>query len=188
VKAKAVPVFFLPLRSAGGGKVRPAVISRVSTMNLKFLRAGLAGVVLFGLVGWAGLAHAQFSQVPSTALSGAPEPSAAADEVAYRKDAARHVYAAYPLRIHKGKLPPMMYAVMITDTEIDPTGQVVNVKVARPPAAATEVTPWVVSLIRKASPFPAPTKIAGGNITYREIWLVDRTGLFQVDTLTEGQR
>lgn len=157
-------------------------------MNLKPLRAGLAGALLAGLVGLSGPAQAQFSQVPSTALSGAPEPSAAADEAAYRKDAARHVYAAYPLRIHKGKLPPMMYAVMITDTEIDPTGQVVNVSVARPPAAAKEVAPWVVSLIRKASPFPAPTRIAGGNITYREIWLVDRTGLFQVDTLTEGQR
>lgn len=185
MKATADPVFFPACAAAGGGKVRPAVFPLVSTMNLNTLRAALAAAVLAGL---AGLAHAQFSQVPSATLSGAPEPSAAGDEAAYRKDAARHVYSAYPQRIHKGKLPPMMYAVMITDTEIDPAGQVVNVKVARPPAAATEVTPWVVSLIRKASPFPAPAKIAGGNVTYREIWLVDRTGLFQVDTLTEGQR
>jgi hypothetical protein len=82
-----------------------------------------------------------------------------------------------------------MYAVMITDTEIDASGQVVNVSVARPPAAAKEVAPWVVSLIRNAAPFPAPTKLAGSpNVIYREIWLVDRTGQFQVDTLTEGQR
>jgi hypothetical protein len=149
-------------------------------------RAAWAAVLLAGL---AGPALAQFSQVPSTTLSGPPEASAAADEAAYRKDAARHVYSAYPLRIHKGKLPPMMYAVMITDTEIDANGQVVNVSVARPPAAATEVTPWVMALIRRASPFPAPAKFAnGGNVTYREIWLVDKTGLFQVDTLTEGQR
>lgn len=154
-------------------------------MNLNTVRAGLAVTVLVCL---AGAAQAQFSQVPSTAQSGAPEASAAADAAAYRKDAARHVYAAYPMRIHKGKLPPLLYAVMITDTEIDPTGQVVNVSVARPPAAAKEVTPWVVSLIRKASPFPVPARISGGNVVYREIWLVDRTGLFQVDTLTEGQR
>lgn len=149
-------------------------------------RAGLAAALLAGL---AGPVLAQFSQVPSSTLSSTPEPSAAPDEAAYRKEAARHVYAAYPLRIHKGKLPPMMYAVMITDTEIDASGQVVNVSVARPPAAAKEVTPWVLALIRRASPFPAPTRFAnGGNVNYREIWLVDKTGLFQVDTLTEGQR
>jgi len=149
------------------------------------LRAGLAGLLLAGA---AGLAGAQFSMVPSSALSGPPEPSSASDDVAYRQEAARHVYAAYPLRIHKGKLPPMMYAVMITDTEIDPAGQVVNVKVVRPPAAATEVTPFVLALIRRASPFPAPSKFANGtNVVYREIWLVDKSGKFQVDTLSEGQ-
>jgi len=132
-------------------------------------------------------AQAQFTMVPSTALGGPPAPSQADNEPGYRKDAARHVYASYPMRIHKGKLPPLMYAVMITDTEIDAAGQVVDVKVARPPAAATEVTPWVTALIRRASPFPAPVKLAG-NVTYREIWLVDRTGMFQVDSLTEGQR
>jgi periplasmic protein TonB len=133
-------------------------------------------------------ALAQFSMVPSSAHSTQPPASAAADEAAYRKEAARHVYAAFPLRIHKGKLPPMMYAVMITDTEIDGGGNVVGVKVARPPAAATEVSPWIVQLIKRASPFPAPAAFAnGGTVTYREIWLVDRTGMFQVDTLTEGQ-
>jgi periplasmic protein TonB len=136
----------------------------------------------------AGPARAQFTMVPSSAHQAPPAPSGAADETAYRKDAARHVYAAYPTRIHKGKLPPMMYAVMITDTEIDAAGQVVTVKVARPPAAATEVTPWVTALIRRASPFPAPARVgAGGTVVYREIWLVDRTGTFQVDSLTEGQ-
>ena len=89
------------------------------------------------------------------------KPSAAAADRDYRVDAARHVYASFPSRIHKGKLPPLMYAVMITDTEIDASGQVVNVSVARPPAAAKEVAPWVVSLIRNAAPFPAPTKLAG---------------------------
>lgn len=153
--------------------------------DLPALRAAAAGLALAGATG---MASAQFSMVPTPALGGPPEPSGAVDEGAYRKDAAKHVYAAYPLRIHKGKLPPMMYAVMITDTEIDPAGAVVSVKVARPPAAAAEVTPFVVALIRRASPFPAPAKFANGaTVTYREIWLVDRTGKFQVDSLTEGQ-
>ena len=132
-------------------------------------------------------AVAQFASVPASALPGGPLPSEAEADTKYRVDAARHVYATYPTRIHKGKLPPMMYAIMITDTEIDTTGQVVKVTVAREPASAKEVSPWVVSLIRRASPFPAPAKLPGPTVVYREIWLVDRTGLFQVDTLTEGQ-
>lgn len=155
-------------------------------LALPALRTAAAGSVLAVA---ATAVSAQFSMVPSSAHSAAPEAAAAGDEAAYRKEAARHVYAAFPLRIHKGKLPPMMYAVMITDTEIDAAGRVVNVKVARPPAAATEVSPWVVQLIKRASPFPAPVKFAnGGTVVYREIWLVDRTGLFQVDSLTEGQQ
>jgi len=149
-------------------------------------RRALAAGALCAL---APFAQAQFASVPPSAVRGEPMPSVAAVEKDYKIEAARHVYAAFPTRIHKGKLPPMMYAVMITDTEIDAAGQVVNVSVARAPAAAKEVAPWVVSLIRNAAPFPAPIKVAGGaNVIYREIWLVDRTGLFQVDTLTEGQR
>lgn len=133
-------------------------------------------------------AHAQFTMVPAPLLDAPPRASEAEIDKEYRLDAARHVYAAYAPRIHKGKLPPMLYAVMITDTEIDAQGNVVNVDVVRPPAAAKEVAPWVVSLIRRATPFPAPARVQAGKVIYREIWLVDKTGLFQVDTLTEGQR
>ena len=139
-------------------------------------------------VGWAAAAQAQFAQVPSSAVTQAPASSEAEDVRAYRLDAARHVYAAFPSRIHKGKMPPMMYAVMITEADVDAEGQVVNVRVVRPPAAAKEVTPWVVSLIRRAAPYPAPMRMAGGTAVWREIWLVDKTGTFQVDALTEGQR
>ena len=134
-------------------------------------------------------AQAQFAMVPPPALPGPPAASEAPDERAYRVDAARHLYQAYASRVFRGKLPPMMYAVMITDTELDPDGTVRSVTVARPPAAAKEVTPWVLALIRGASPFPAPSRIGeGATIVWREIWLVDKTGRFQVDALTEGQR
>ena len=76
-------------------------------------------------------------------------------------------------------------SVMVVETEIDATGQVVNVNVVRKPAAA-EVAPWVVAMIRRASPFPPPAKFTGG-VRNTEIWLVHKSGMFQVDTLTEGQ-
>ena len=148
-------------------------------------RAWTAAAVLLAAVS---SGHAQFAQVPAPLLPAAPTTSEAEDAAAYRMDAARHVYAAFPTRVHKGKLPPMMYAVMITEAEVDAAGQVLNVKVIRPPAAAKEVTPWVTSLIRRAAPYPAPVKMAGGTVVWREIWLVDKTGTFQVDALTEGQR
>ena len=149
------------------------------------LKAWVATAVLLGA---AFSGHAQFAQVPTPLAPAAPVTSEAEDAAAYRIDAARHLYASFPTRVHKGKLPPMMYAVMITEIEVDAAGQVINVKVVRPPAAANEVAPWVVSLIRRASPFPAPVKVAGGVAVWREIWLVDKTGTFQVDALTEGQR
>jgi hypothetical protein len=132
------------------------------------------------------VAQAQFSMVPAPVLPGPPRESAAEIEKEYRIDGARHIYAAYPMRIMRGKLPPLMYAMMITETEIDATGNIVNVVVVREPAAAKEVTPWVVAMIRRAGPFPAPVKMGG--VKYFEVWAVDKSGLFQLDTLSEGQR
>jgi hypothetical protein len=47
------------------------------------------------------------------------------------------------------------------------------------------VMPWILGLIRQASPFPKPGMAGGAH--YHEIWLVDRSYMFQLDTLTEGQ-
>jgi protein TonB len=169
--------------NARPAKIRVLPASSASSVSGRLL--ALAGVLL-ALA--AGPAAAQFAMVPPPSLQAAPEPSQAEDERAYRQDAARHLYRAYASRVYKGKLPPMMYAVMITDTEVDATGAVKSVSVARPPAAAKEVTPWVMGLIRGASPFPAPQRLGENGAVYREIWLVDKSGRFQVDSLTEGQR
>jgi TonB family protein len=129
------------------------------------------------------LAQAQFAMVPSP-LAPAAGPSEAEAEAAYKLDAARHLYASYPMRIFKGRMPPLLYGVMIVETEIDAQGQILDVRVRRPPAAP-EVGPWVVAMIRKAGPFPAPAKL--GKAVYSDIWLVHKSGNFQLDTLTEGQ-
>ncbi len=148
-----------------------------------------AGLILLGIVTllvWRP-ARAQFAMAPSP-LPSASELAAseAGDDRAYRRDGARHLYAAYASHIHKGKLPPLMYAVAITETEIDENGNVVNAVIVREPAAAKEVSPWVLEMIRRAAPFPKPARM--GRVTYTDIWLVDKSGKFQLDTLTEGQR
>jgi hypothetical protein len=129
-------------------------------------------------------AQAQFKATP--AVQGAfKRPSVAETPLEYRSDGARHLYAAYAKQILKGKMPPLLYGVAIIETEIDAQGAVQNVRVVREPAAA-EVSPWAVAMIKKASPFPAPAKM--GTVKYTDIWLVDKSGRFQLDTLSEGQR
>jgi periplasmic protein TonB len=133
----------------------------------------------------AALAQAQnFSKAPPVA-GAFKRPSQAETPLEYRSDGARHIYAAYGKHIHKGKMPPLLYGIAIIETEIDAQGVVQNVRVVRQPAAA-EVAPWAVNMIKAASPFPAPAKM--GTVRYTDIWLVDKTGRFQLDTLTEGQR
>jgi protein TonB len=131
-----------------------------------------------------------FAMVPAPMVSGEIKPSAAEAELDYRADAARHLYAAYPTRVFRGKLPPLLFSVMMVETEIDAQGQVVDVSIIRRPAVDA-VAPWVVAMIKRAAPYPVPPKLvdnASGTVRYMDVWLVDKSGLFQVDTLTEGQR
>jgi hypothetical protein len=103
----------------------------------------------------------------------------------YRQDAARHLYHLYPAQVLKGKLRANVYAIMVTETTVDARGKVLRVRVLRAPAEAHEVTPWVVALIRRASPLPPPLRLK--RVRWVETWLVDRSSQFQVRTLTEGQ-
>ena len=119
----------------------------------------------------------------------APVPAAAQPAEAplhYRAVAARHVYETYAQRIYRGQLPPLLHAIAITETEVDENGHVVSAVVTREPASAKDVGPRIVSMIHAASPFPKPAQ--AGRTRFSEVWLVDKSGAFQLDALTEGQR
>ncbi len=111
--------------------------------------------------------------------------SLATDPLSYRKDAARHLYQHYAQRIYKGKLPPLLKSVSVVEVLVGPGGQVLDITWSRPPRLA-EVRQEIESMILKAGPFPAPLKLR--KVTYTETWLWHASGLFQLDTLTEGQR
>jgi hypothetical protein len=104
---------------------------------------------------------------------------------AYRMDAARHIYASYPELIYKGKLPPLVHAIVVLEMDLDANGQLRSINMIRVPTHAPDVTATVKEMIRRASPMPAPKRLGGARIT--EIWLVDKSGRFQLDALTEGQ-
>jgi protein TonB len=123
---------------------------------------------------------------PAPAVAAAPDASTAADAKAYRKDGARHIYAAYRDQIYKGKLPPLIHAIVVAEVDLDDAGNVRDVNMIRTPSHAPDVTERVRQMIRAASPLPAPKRMGGTK--YLDIWLVDKSGRFQLDTLTEGQR
>ena len=149
-----------------------------------FCHRVLRSALLFGAASLvATAAHAQFAMVPSP-LPAQPAPSQAESDKDYLMDAAKHLYAAYPMRIYKGKMPPLLYGVTIVETEVDAEGKILDVRIKRP-GAAPEVAPWVTAMIRRAGPFPAPAKM--GKATFTDIWLVHKSGNFQLDALTEGQ-
>jgi protein TonB len=138
------------------------------------------GAAFVRLAMLAGIAAVAVLASPAVAAEGT------ADTVRhYRQLGAQHLYDTYRARIFKGQLPPLLYAIAIIDVDLDADGRVVHAVVDRPPAAAQDVVPWILGLIHAASPFPRPL---GGPTRYRDIWLVDQSYTFQLDTLTEGQR
>ena len=132
-----------------------------------------------------GAAQAQFSMVPTPACA-PPPPSAQDVEQEYRIDAARHLYGCYPMRVFRGKLPPLLYGIMIVEVELDAQGNVLATETTRRPAA-DEVAPWVIAMIKRAAPYPAPAKFPEGRLRFKETFFVDKSGRFQAFTLTEGQ-
>ena len=159
----------------------------------------LAPALLAAAIGLAGCSALQKEREGEAAKEAPAAPSAPIQETtgrtitaqtpevrAYRKLGAQHIYKTYPKRIYKGKIPPLVYAVVVTETDIDETGRVKGVYFERTPEQAPEVPPMIAAMIKEASPFPNPGKI--GAHTYVETWLWDKSGKFQLDTLTQGQR
>ncbi|HEY0857608.1 MAG TPA: hypothetical protein VGE16_11140 [Albitalea sp.] len=122
-------------------------------------------------------ARAQTAQ--AAAVSSAESPKA------YKVDAARHIYRVYADKIFKGKLPPLVHAIVVLEVDLDATGRVRDILMIRVPTHAPDVTATVRQMIHNASPLPAPSRLGGTKFT--EVWLVDKSGRFQLDTLTEGQ-
>ncbi len=131
---------------------------------------------------------APVAAAPPRVVAPAAEPvlvSAAATALAYRRDAASHLYARNQERIYKGMMQPLLYAIGVLDVDIDRQGQVTAISWRRAPSHAPEVMAEIVRTVRAAAPYPVPARM--GKVTYTDIWLWDKSGRFQLDTLTEGQ-
>ena len=126
---------------------------------------------------------------PPPPVSQLPDPdviSQAATPVDYRKDGAHHIYKRNSHRIYKGQMPPLMHAVGVLQVEVDGRGNVARLNWMRAPSHAPDVVREIERTVHEAAPFPAPVRM--GRVTYTDVWLWDKSGQFQLDTLTEGQR
>lgn len=141
---------------------------------------------------WAGVVASIASLVtacktaPDIGTGPAPGASNATTAQAYRQDAARRIYDLNGQRIYKGTLPPMLYAVGVLQVQLDAGGRIQRLHWLRSPNHAPEVVAEIERTVRAAAPFPAPARL--GKVTYTDTWLWDKSGQFQLDTLTEGQR
>jgi hypothetical protein len=104
----------------------------------------------------------------------------------FRKDAARHIYEQNAHRIYSGRLPPLLKAVGVMDVVVDRRGHVLRLEWRRAPKHAPDVIKEIERTVMAAAPYPAPIHL--GQATYTDTWLWDKSGRFQLDTLTEGQR
>jgi hypothetical protein len=75
--------------------------------------------------------------------------------------------------------------VGVLQVEVDNRGQVTSTSWMRAPNHAPEVMAEIERTVRLAAPYPAPIRM--GRVTYTDTWLWHKSGLFQLDTLTEGQ-
>jgi len=115
-----------------------------------------------------------------------PMVSKARSDREFRKDAARHIYEQNAHRIYSGRLPPLLKAVGVMDVVVDRGGNVLRVEWRRAPKHAPDVIKEIERTVMAAAPYPAPIHL--GQATYTDTWLWDKSGRFQLDTLTEGQR
>lgn len=110
--------------------------------------------------------------------------SLATTSLAYRQDGARHIYTHNTHRIYKGKLPPLLQGVGVMEMDIDNNGQIISMNWLRPPSHP-DAKLEIERTARAAAPYPVPQYM--GRVIYIDTWLWDKSGRFQLDTLTEGQ-
>lgn len=104
----------------------------------------------------------------------------------YKRDAAQHIYDLNGTRIYRGKMPPLLQAVGVLQLYLDNRGEVRKLEWMRAPSHVPAVMAEIERTVRAAAPYPAPRHL--GQLVYTETWLWDKSGRFQLDTLTEGQR
>lgn len=163
----------------------------VSFLRPLSLTAACASVLaLIGCGTPAGRVPGQLSDVSITPTAPAAAPgSAPASQAAsardYKRDAAQHVYGLNRTQIYTGQLPAVLYAVGTLQVHLDAQGQVHALHWLRAPTHAPDAIAGIERTALAAAPYPVATQL--GEVVWTDTWLWDKSGRFQLDTLSEGQ-
>jgi hypothetical protein len=98
----------------------------------------------------------------------------------FKKQAGRRMFAATPDYALKGKLPPMLFGIVILEIEADADGNLRRVAVTRAPAnaAAADTAEIAMEVVRRGAPYgdmsrlPKPWK-------WSEVFLFDEKRRFR---------
>ncbi len=150
-----------------------------------------AGLIACMMLGACAVPTAQQTSTHHAPPTSAPEqrpvpaPSVAESPRDYRRDGAEHIYRIHQDKIFHGKMPPLLAAIGVTRIFIDDSGMVTKLEWLREPRDQPRIAQEIQRMVAEAQPFPVPKAL--GEVAYVDTWLWHRNGLFQLDTLTEGQ-
>ncbi len=138
----------------------------------------IVAVAALGLMILAAVTRKRRSRVPHRAARGPPRQGLDRRRRPreYRLDVARHIYDSYPDRIFKGRLPPLIHAVVVLETTVDEQGRPREVKVIRGPSHAPDVTAAVREMTFRVGPLPLPTKLGSPVRFSRSGWSTRTAG------------
>ena len=152
--------------------------------------ASASALALIGCGTPAGRVPGQLSEVSVTPPTSATAPGASAASQAgtardYKRDAAQHVYRLNRAQVYTGQLPALLYAVGTLQVHLDAKGQVRSLHWMRAPQHAPDAIAGIERAALAAAPYPVPARL--GEVVWTDTWLWDKSGRFQLDTLSEGQ-
>lgn len=141
------------------------------------MRGASLCALLWGAMGWA---SAQFAYVPMPLPMPGVAPSQAQTPEAYRADAARVIYATFPMLVSRDPTEENLFDKALVAIDVEADGKVSEVRILRAPAL-DEIKPWLLSLIKKVERFPVPAQLKA--VTYTDAWLFDDTGQFRLASM-----
>jgi hypothetical protein len=126
-------------------------------------------------------AHQAPDMGPPVALPPAAAPRTMAE---FQRNAAQRLVRANPRHSYMGKPPPMMWAIVIVETELNRDGSVRNISVTRPPAnpAAAGTVEYALEAIRRAGPYGDLSRLPQP-VRWSEIFLFNDKNQFKPRTL-----
>lgn len=123
-----------------------------------------------------------------TAPTPAPVPPPSFTLEAYKAEVARHIMRSHPGRVHAGRLPPMLPAVVVLNITVDRDGGVQDVQVQRSRDHAA--SHLALDTVRRSGPLPKPEGLVDQHpfaLTFSETFLFAEPQRFQIRTLAEAQ-